>query len=36
MLDLVYLSGTIVFFVAALAYVRFCERLRKGEREDEY
>jgi hypothetical protein len=32
MLDLIFISVTILFFVIAIAYVRWCERLR-GEKE---
>jgi len=28
MLDLIYIGGTIVFFLVALAYVRACEKLQ--------
>lgn len=31
MLDLIFLSITIVFFLLALAYVSFCDRLHKKE-----
>jgi len=28
MQDLIYLAVTVAFFVAAIAYVRFCERMK--------
>jgi len=28
MLDLIFIAGTIVFFLIALAYVRACEKLQ--------
>jgi len=34
MLDLVYVLGTVAFFIAMLGYVRGCQALgRRGERE---
>lgn len=35
MLDLLYLGITILFFVLALGYIRFCGSLQK-EKKDEY
>jgi hypothetical protein len=31
MLDLIFLSVIIVFFVGAIGYLTFCSRLNKGE-----
>jgi hypothetical protein len=31
MLDVIFSLSMIVFFLAALAYLRFCESLQKGE-----
>ena len=30
MLDVIFITATIVFFVIALAYVHACEKLRRG------
>ena len=34
MLDVVFITATIGFFVIAIAYVHACEKLRGGERDE--